>query len=162
MARGDYKSGVENALKAFDKKHLKLLSGPKRRNGKPEKDLTELPCLSWMREQGWSVNIFESKATFNPKSGKWLQQSMLKGTVDCIGTDSLGHAVFIEFKAPGKLSTLRVHQQQFIIEKINAGAFAVAVDELDLLKNFYWKWRVKKTHSLEDAKAFLHSQFPTK
>lgn len=151
---------VEAAILAFDQKQSKVKS-PTRKNEKPEKELTEKPCLAWLRQHGFSVNIFEAKATYNPKADLWLQQSMRSGVVDCIGVDPEGLAVFIEFKAPKRLSTLRDNQRKFLIEKINSGAFASVVDSVDRLKRVYSQWQWYRSIDINDAKDFLLSEMPS-
>lgn len=129
---------------------------------KPEKEV-EKSCLEWMRSGGWSVQIFEAKATFDPKRGVWRQQAMRAGVCDCMGNDKDGQSVVIEFKAKGKLSSFNrpgnYKQRQFITDKINTNSFACVVDSKERLEQIYTKWRELRAQGL-DAKAYLISMLP--
>ena len=136
---GDFKSRVRQAVENFHKRELKSSSPPSRKNNRPEKQV-ESNCLHWMRQMDWSVEIFESKATYNPNIGVYKQQSMKQGTPDCIGCDAEGAFVAVEFKAPGRKSTLRPLQRKYLMEKIEHGAFAVCVDSAESLAEHYRQW----------------------
>jgi|GEM_PF-6065663 len=160
-----YKDRVANALLKYHAKQLKKDQGPTRKNKKPEKQV-EKECLIWMRSRGWSVQIYESKATYDRK-GFWRNQAMKAGNADCQGNDNLGNSVVIEFKAPGKLSTFGLdrnyRQQQYIREKIETGSFACVVDSPTLLETIYAKWRtLKDIGAIEDAKSVLRNALPIK
>lgn len=135
---------------------------PRRKNEKPEKDV-EKDCVKWMRDNGWSVNIFEAKATYSPEAGRYIQQGMKAGTCDCIGNTDLGVAVAIEFKALGKLSTFNrednFRQRNFIVTKINSNAFACVVDSVDRLSSIYLRWMELKSDA-GAARNYLLSMLP--
>lgn len=130
-----------------------------RKNDKPEKQV-QTDCLNWMRKNGWSVNIFEAKSTYDPSRGRYISQSMKAGTLDCGGSVPLGIACVIEFKAPGKLSSLRDNQRKTLIEKINSNNFAVVVDSVGRLEKLYIEWVARREISLEAARAYLMSMLP--
>lgn len=158
----DYKKRVLDAINRSSIKQLKLLN-PKRKNQKPEK-LVETECLLWMRDQSWDVDIYESKATYNPMIGRYVSQSMKAGVCDCMGMSSDGFAVYIEFKAKGKLSSFskdsNERQREFLISKINFGAFACVVDSAQLLEAYYIQWLKRRAVDVADAKEFLFEKLP--
>lgn len=137
--------------------------GPARAPNKaPEKEV-EKACLTWMRARGWSVEIFESKATYSPRAGRYIQQSMKAGVCDCMGSDDLGLGVAIEFKAPGKLSSFNregnFNQRNFIVGKINANCFACVVDSVSRLETIYLRW-VELRSDMGSARNYLLSMLP--
>lgn len=159
----DYKKRIEASVLGYATKQLKS-SSPKRKNTKPEK-LIEQECLLWMRSKDWDVNIYEAKATYNIKAGRYLSSAMKAGTADCMGVTNDGIAVFIEFKAKGRLSTFALEknyrQQQFLISKINHGAFACVVDSAQLLQSYYLQWVMRRDETIEAGKSFLRSVLPS-
>jgi hypothetical protein len=138
----------------------------KRTHSKPEK-VVEKECLLWMRAKGWSVEIYEAKATFDPHTGRYRQQAMKAGTVDCHGNTDQGASVYVEFKAPGKLSTFaqerNYRQQQFLRKKIETNVFAVVVDSPERLERLYNGWEFFRRRG-DNAKArqFLIAMVPTR
>jgi len=157
----DYKKRVEEAMLKFHKKDLKeieKLSGKKKRNKKPEKEV-ESSCLEWMRAQGWVVQVIESKATLS--NGVWRNQAVKAGNADCQGVMPDGVAIYVEFKAPGKLKTFwnerNQRQQDFITERINMFAFSCVVDSVELLSDIYRAW---KALPQEKKRAYLLSRLP--
>lgn len=163
----DKKDGVRRALLNYSKKELKKWA-PKRprlkRNKHPERDLVQVPCVAWMRQIGWIVKIYESKATWNPSQQRYMQQAMAAGHADCMGNTLDGLTVAVEFKAPGKLKTFtkdgNQRQIEFIIEKIDSNCFACVVDSLEMLKRIWIEYCLAKSQSLETARAYLLSQLP--
>lgn len=137
---------------------------PRAKNKKPERS-TEKECLAWMRLRGWDVQIYEAKATFNPHSGGYTSSTMKAGTPDCMGVDSFGNAVAVEFKARGKLSTFNENrnyrQREFILKRIAMNSFAVCVDSSDLLCRIYIEWLRLRTLSLaNEARDYLLRSLP--
>ncbi len=107
------------------------------------------------------MQILEAKATFDPKIGRWRQQAMKQGTLDCIGSTNEGIGAYIEFKAPGALSTLRPAQRDFILEKINANAFSCVTDSPQRLELIYNRWLYyRRKNDLERAKGVLINALP--
>lgn len=129
---------------------------------KPEKEV-EKACLEWMRTQGWSVNIFEAKATFDPRRQRYISQSMKAGTCDCMGNTSEGVSVAVEFKAPGAISSFnspkRIKQKQFIINKILTNCFACVVDSVEKLETIYKQWQFLRADG-EAARSYLLKALP--
>jgi hypothetical protein len=133
--------------------------------GKPEKEV-EKACLDWMRSRGWSVQIFEAKATWSPEAGRFIQQSMRAGTCDCLGNTDEGIGCAVEFKAPGALSTFnsekRHLQREFIIQKIKTNCFACVVDSVERLELIYTEWLKIKSEDREKSREYLISMLPQK
>lgn len=114
-----------------------------------------------MRDNGWSVDVMESKSFWNSKAQAWTQHGLKEGTPDVVGCSNEGIAVFIELKAPGRLSTLRESQRHFLEKKIMANSFAVVVDSIDRLSSLYNQWMVmRKELRLIDMRNFLLSYLP--
>lgn len=149
-----YKDRVRKAVEKFTIKHSRKSSSIKRKNLKPEKEV-QIACVTWMRSLGWDVSIIESKATYDHKSGRYISQSVKAGYSDCSGNTNHGLSIYIEFKAPGRLSTLRFNQREFLLKKIESGCFAVCVDGTSLLKTLW-----KEFNLAEDKKAYLISKLP--
>lgn len=160
----DFKARVKTAIDNYIIKQDKKTSGPKRRNEKPEK-LVEHACLEWMRNKGWSVQIIESKSTFDPKRQRYISQTTKAGTCDCFGVTDDGYAVFVEFKAQGKRNTFALdknfRQAEYLTSKIRTGAFACVVDSPQLLEETYTNWvNLKSLEGLKPAIEFLLNQLP--
>lgn len=163
----NFKKRIEDILNKVAEKDLKEISKlngtyKKRKHSRPEK-LVEKACLEWMRNQGWSIQIIESKATYNPK-GFWTNQAAKAGTADCLGTTNEGISVAVEFKAKGKLKTFNKEtnkrQIDYIIEKINHGAFATVTDSVDRLKEIYDEWYKIRRISFDESKKYLKKMLP--
>lgn len=162
----DRKKATEKALHNFLNKYQKdtdKMSGKikKRTNTKPEKTV-EKECLTWMRSQGWNVQIFESKAT--QINGVWRNQAMKAGNADCQGTIPGGIACYVEFKAPGRLTTFNNPKNQrqidFILAKIDMGAFACVTDSVQHLQSIYNIWKEKRAVDPTMAKIYLLDALP--
>jgi hypothetical protein len=160
----DYKKRVEEALFRHHEKDLKIidrLQGKGRRNKKPEKEV-ESACLSWMRSRGWSIEIYEAKATQTSRG--WRNQAMKAGTCDCMGATKEGQSVAIEFKAPGRLSSFnspgRMRQKLFILKKISSNCFACVVDSVERLETIYLGWCKARVESVDLARAYLMKELP--
>lgn len=161
------KDRVRRALENYasrDWREIQKQSGliQKRKNSKPEKEV-EKEVLPWLRQLGAQVEVYESKATYNPAAGRYISQSMKAGTCDIMGTLPDGTAIAIELKAKGKLSTFNKakneRQRTFIKNRINSNAFACVVDSLERLIYIYTEWS-KLKNSGKDAKEFLLNMLP--
>lgn len=163
------KTGAAHALKRYyEKKHnewLKETGQKERRKCKKPEKLVQNDCLEWMRNKGWQVEIYEAKATFDPRIGKYRQQSMKAGTCDCMGITPDGHSVAIEFKAKDRRNTFNkpsnFRQREFILGRINFGAFAVVVENSNQLETFYNNWiSILEEKGQAHAKNYLLDQLP--
>lgn len=140
----EHKKRISDALNKYSAKQLEVIKPEVRsHNEKPEKEV-EKACLKWMRDRGWSVNIFESKAVWNASAGAWTQQGLKAGTCDLMGNTDTGLAVAVEFKAPGALSSFntekRYLQKKFIVDKINSNSFAAVIDSVERLEIIFKRW----------------------
>ena len=122
---------------ALEKHHAKQIKTRRTKpNGKPEKNVEKL-CMDWLRANGFSMNVVESKAVFNAQAGRYIRGQADQGFSDAVGCHQSGLAAFVEFKAPGRLSTLRPAQKAFLREKIDFGAFACVVDSVERLEEIW-------------------------
>jgi len=132
---------------------------PKR--GKPEKDV-EAACMAWMKSQGFSMDVVEA-STYDSKTGGWINQRVKSGVVDSFGNTADGLAVYVEFKAKGRLSTLRDNQRSFLVKKIAKNCFACVVDSAERLDNLYDKWlSFRKKNAKTLCKKILMDALPVK
>ncbi len=132
-----------------------------RKNLKPEFEFKKV-AVAWLESNGWCVDIVESKAVYNFAAGRYDHGQAEAGFSDIVGvTPYFGVAAFIELKAPGKLRTLKPHQRDFLVKKINADAFAVCVDSVELLDDLYVGWKhCRETKAFEGAKIYLKMNLP--
>jgi hypothetical protein len=152
----DLKARVQKAIGGWhDRQKPKQ---PTRKNQKPEKEL-EKTVMAWLKLHGFHCTVVEAKSTFNPVARRYISQSVKAGTVDVIGNDSEGRAVFIELKAPGRRSTLSEKQRDFLELKISQMCFAVCIDSVEMLAETYSHWL--SLPPLERQK-FLLAQLPSK
>jgi len=126
---------------------------------KPEK-LVETDVMCWLKSNGFSCHVVESKAVYSKAAGRYLRGMAARGFLDIVGNDKLGAACFIELKAKGKRSTLRPAQHEFIIDKICTNAFAVVVDSAELLSSYYEKWNHLRFKDSAMAQEYLQSIIP--
>lgn len=129
-----------------------------RRNNSPEADLIK-EALMWLRDMGWNLDVVESKATFSQELQKWIQQTVRAGFSDTVGSDPFGHAAYIEWKAPGKRSTLRQNQYEFLKEKIERKCFAIVADSKRYVVDVYRQWKNHRPGT-EASINFLLDQLP--
>ena len=144
--------------------HAKLIKKTKREtrvkpNGKPEREVV-LECRKWLKNHGFSVNIVESKAVFSRSSGEYVSGQTDPGFSDCVGVHESGVGVFIEFKAPGKLSTIRPAQHHFLTDKIKFNAFACVVDSVERLQEIFSTYRRIDFNDYQAKQKFLLSMIP--
>lgn len=158
----DYKARVKAAIEKYTEKQSEpatINPEPRRKNKKPEEEVVKA-CLAWMRAQGFDVGLVEAKSVYSPELGRYLRSQVKAGTSDCFGNSNMGHAVFVEFKAASKRSTLQPHQREFLVRKINTFCFAVCVDSDHMLKEFYTTWLSHRRSSPESARDYLFTCLP--
>ena len=158
------RKSTSDALTNYFKKQIKPDAKRKRKtNGKPEKAV-EKACLAWMRSKGWSVQIYEAKATYNPQAGRWVSSAMKAGTADCQGNTPSGTTVVVEFKAPGRLTTFNNdknhRQKEYIVEKIRSNCFAAVVDSARRLEEIFDGYEQALLVSKDQAQMFLLAELP--
>ncbi len=139
------KESTAKALNRFFEKDAKKLDkemngGVRRKNERPEFELTKKPCMKWMTEHRFSMDSIEAKAVYNYDAGRYTAGQTVPGVADAFGCTPYGHAAFVEFKAPGCRSGLKDHQREWLTTKIRLGCFAVCVDTVSCLSEawFYW------------------------
>lgn len=160
----DHKAGTRKAMANYYKRQEPKNERKGKHNDKPEKEV-ERACLSWMREQGWDVQIFESKATYDPRRERYVSQNMKVGTADCLGHMPSGIGVVVEFKAPSKISTFSApanhRQQEFMKQKIETGCFACVTDSVARLYTIHLKWvGLRDSGLIAEAKEYLLEMLP--
>ena len=145
-------SNFRDAIKLSVQRHAKkqLRTPRTKANGKPEKAV-EKACMDWLRNNGFSVNVVESKAVYNAQAGRYLKGQTDQGFSDAVGCHNSGLAVFIEFKAPGRLSTLRPSQKAFLRDKIDFGAFACVVDGPERLEQIWKEFEKERQSGVNNA-----------
>ncbi len=158
----DRKRSTLNSLNKFLKKQI-TKPDKRKKHGKPEKEV-ERACLAWMRERGWSVQIYESKAIYNPKAQRYTSQSMKAGTVDCQGLLPDGTFVAVEFKSPGRLSTFSLEknhrQREYLVEKIKMNAFGCVCDSARRLAEVFDGYEKALLVSKDQAQMYLMGELP--
>lgn len=99
--------------------------------------------LQHLRKKNFDIDVYESKAVrvvsrsrvfFRRNSG------IVEGHPDLAGNDNMGHSVYLELKAKGKIGTLRPLQYDFLERKIKSGAFAMVTDSIELFELVYKMW----------------------
>lgn len=152
---------AKDALNRFYEREAKRASRKPRKNQKPEFEFKKV-CKRWLDENGWCCDVVESKAVYNFEAGRYDHGQAEAGFSDIVGvTPYFGVAAFIELKAPGKRSTLKQHQRDFLLKKIEAGAFAVCIDSTELLDATFRTWcDLRQMRKFERAKSYLVEQLP--
>lgn len=122
----------------------------KKKNSKPELEVEKALAEHW-RKEGFFMKKYESKAVLI--NGVWRQPALSKGTPDWMGCSPDGVYVVSEVKAPGRRSTLRIEQRDFLVEVIKRGGFGICCDSVEYFKKHYKYWsmlnrRIKKDYLL--------------
>ncbi|MCC6271585.1 MAG: hypothetical protein IT190_09940 [Microbacteriaceae bacterium] len=151
---------ARDALNKFYAKQTSTLK-PKRKNKTPEADFKK-EAMAWLNSKGFSVHSIESKAVYSRAAGRYLRGQTDSGVSDIVGvTPIFGIACFIELKAPGKRSTLKLHQRQFLLGKIEKYAFSICTDSIDHLLNTFSRWAEMVSSGLhKEAQEFLIKDLP--
>ncbi len=158
----DLKARVKNAISGYLNRQDVQQAGPTRKNEKPEKEV-EQKALAWLRSNGFHMSVVESKATYDPKRGRYISQSVKDGFVDLVGNHFSGLSVFIELKAPGRRATLRDNQRAFLMAKIETGCFAVCIDDVELLAVQFEEFqKMRKRQQFQLSKDFLRAALPVR
>lgn len=113
---------------------------PKRRNKKPE-NAAQADIVKRGRRDGFELYITDSSAKWNSEAQAYVSDVFEKGMSDLTG-DKDAVPCYVEVKAPGKRSTLKEHQRQFLIRKINRGCFVCCSDRYEHLIKLWNKWRL--------------------
>lgn len=132
---------------------------PKRKNAKPEFEVKKA-VMVWLKENHFSCDAVESKAVYSARAGRYLNSQATPGFADIAGACPNGLGCFIELKAPGKRSTLRHTQRDFLMGKINLGCFAVCVDSVSCLQLIWNEFGELRVSDTESAKNLLRCHLP--
>lgn len=139
-----HRDSTKKALNRYFEKLAKEQKpkAPRRKNKAPEKVVVGQLC-AWMSEQGWSYDIAEA-STYDRITRRHSEGRLPAGFSDVVAAAPLvgvAVAAYIEAKAPSRRSTLKPHQRDFLIRKIEAGSFAVVVDSAQLLEKFWLEYK---------------------
>jgi hypothetical protein len=155
---------ARKALESYYRRDAKAV-GPKtrrsRRNEKPEFEFKKT-LRKHIENLGFCVETVESKAVYSKAAGRYLEGQANAGFSDTCGvTPYFGVAFFCELKAPGRRSTLKVHQRDFLLEKIEMGAFACCVDSTALFDELWTEWlSLRKEGYFQASKEMLAGRLP--
>lgn len=147
----EHKKRVEAALNKY---FTKQLPKPIKHNKKPEAEFV-LILLNHLKDIGFSIDVVEAKGVYSEDAQRYIHGKTRPGFSDFVGNDPSGHSVYIEVKAPGKRSTLRPEQREFLIEKISTNAFAIVCDSVEYFTSTYANWR-----QANNKKAYLLKELP--
>lgn len=128
---------------------------------KPEK-ITESSCLTWLNVNGFVSDVFDSKAIFSAKIGRYKKNYCLpEGCSDLIASDPVGRACYIELKAKGKRNNISLEQFKFLSRRIDGHCFAVVVDSAQCLEHYYKEWSgFIRASNFNGARDYLRSMLP--
>lgn len=133
---------VKTALYNYlDRQANKEPNDPRRRNKTPEADL-QAKIIKNGKKDDFKLYITDSSARWSGEAEAYVSEKYESGMSDLTG-DRDGLACYVEVKAPGKRYTLKMHQREFLLKKIDRGCFAVCVDSYELLVETWVKWRQK-------------------
>lgn len=126
------------------------------KNMKPEK-VVQSRVLWWSIRAGFWLHVIESKAVYSVAKKCYARSKAAPmGFPDLVGVGPRGESVFVELKAPGKISNTSYAQQRFLFDAIKRGAFALVTDSENHLEDVYRKWVLLKSQNLqEEAKLLL-------
>lgn len=154
---------AKDALFRFYSKRARVKKPRGKKNASPENDFKKI-AKTWLEKNGFSVNVIESKAVWSESAGRYLRGNADVGFSDLVGvTPYLGVAFFIELKAPGRRSSIKLHQIEFLKSKINNHAFACCTDSIEHLEKCFRTWvNFKNSNQHQDAINFLLNDLPKK
>jgi hypothetical protein len=136
----EHRQRIIKAVENFSKKQISQDDLTPRKYSHPELK-TQAEIIKWCRAQGISIDIVDAASAWERGSESYSRTHVRSGFSDAVGVMANGRAIYIEFKAPGKRCTLKEHQREFLIEKINNNAFACCTDSIDHIKNLLFKWK---------------------
>lgn len=134
----DIKKRVEAAMLKHHSKLLPKTTKP-RRNKSPERDVVK-SLLAALNSRGFHVFRVESQSSYSAASGAYTQNHAPPGCPDILGTCPEGSSVYLEVKAPGRRSTLKEHQRDFLLQCIRRGGIGVCADSVQSFFEIYQAW----------------------
>jgi hypothetical protein len=160
MSKESTKAALDRYFTKQARQTEREMTGVRRKNGRPEFELTAKPCFKWFESSGWSMSIVESKAVYNQAAGRYVDGQAESGFPDCVGSCPNGLGAFVEFKAPGKRGTIRPGQYAFLLEKASLGCFAVCVDSVEYLRKTWEQFVHLSKMDRQLAINFLRRELP--
>lgn len=155
----DYKDRISKKIDNYIiKNEIGTSREPKRINKSPEKDV-EAAVLQWSRANGFDLHVVDS-SQYDNRLGRMGSAKASVGFPDLCGNYSTGLSVYIELKAKDRRSKLSEAQRVFLTKKANQNCFAVVVDSVMRLEQ-YWKG-FKRLKSPEERSAYLVDCLPKK
>lgn len=129
----------------------------------PEKQVEE-QIMAWLKQNAFSMDIFDSKATWSPGAKTFRKnRSLVEGCADLLGVSPEGYFVAIELKAPKKETICRVEQRRFLERKILSNGFGIVVSSVDALSESWSAWlNLRKENKLLEAQKYLLDKLPKK
>lgn len=156
----DPRDGARRAIERWSQKQLEpQQTKPRRSNKKPEAELVkQLQALC--KTLGIAIHKVEA-SSYDFVAKRTTASRVEAGYSDLSGNTDHGIAVYVEAKAPGRLSTLKDHQRRFLVSKIHQNCFSCCVDSVDRLEFIYKKWcQLRRMNIDKESKDFLLSQLP--
>lgn len=147
------KDRIKEAVYAYSRKQ----NAPKRKNSRPEETVVTDLMLFYKRNKFFIKN-YESKA--KNINGVWRTSGLSDGTPDLMGVCPNGYFHANEVKAPGKRSSLRPNQREFLMRVILNNGFAICSDSVEHTKKLYDKWIKEK--ELKKKRDLLIQDLPVK
>jgi hypothetical protein len=152
----------KRVMASLEKHHAKLWKqqqkAPRTQPNQTPELSAQCEVLNYLESIGWLMSEVDSKAVYSEKLGTYGAGNATVGTSDLCGCTDQGLGAFVEMKAPGKRSTLKSHQRIFLVERINAGAFACCSDSVKHIHQLLCRWN--HAHSLVEKKALLLQDLP--
>lgn len=129
----------------------------------PEKKV-EQEIIQWLKANAFSVDIFDSKATWSPSAKTFRKnRSLVEGCADLLGVSPEGYFVAIELKAPKKEVVCRAEQRTFLERKIRSNGFGIVVSSVGALSESWSSWiAFRKENKLLEAQQYLLNKLPKK
>lgn len=150
------KESTKMALENYLKKQIQQTKTIKPKNKKPEKEL-EKQMLPFLKSLGIFAWVVDSSAVYSASAGRYLYSQADVGCPDIIGVNHLGLFVAIELKSPGRRSSLKEHQRDFLTRLIQHNSFACCSDSVSHFSSLYSSWL---TTPLENRQAMLMQDLP--
>lgn len=120
---------------------------PARKNQAPEKEFSKR-IVPYLKSIGFSVVSVESKAVFSESIGRYMHGQAKAGTADLLACSPCGHFCAVELKAPGRRSTLKSHQRDFLVQIISNNGFACVTDSIEHFHNLWTSWSTSKNKEI--------------
>lgn len=132
---------AKNALfKHHEKQLRKITKKPNRKNAKPEKAVQNA-VVDYCAGRNIHLFIVDSSAVYSHGAGRYLRGKADPGFPDATGFNNDGRALYVEFKAPGRRSTIRIGQYEFLRRAILNDCFAVVCDSLESFVEDYTRFQ---------------------